>query len=157
MPASDSKLHGLVLDFATKKCQDPRDKIYGLQGLVDAEDRIIVDYAKSSQQVFVDLCNKHQSNLAKHRNQIDIPAVQRELSRQWEALWKLSECMDFTTSQKHNLRRMLDDRREVQMRAVGVHPSPSILVGYDEADTVSNSAQRWWYATDDEKHHYKCS
>lgn len=40
--------------FRFQSCEDPRDKIYGLMGLVDEDERVVVDYAKSVQQVFMD-------------------------------------------------------------------------------------------------------
>lgn len=44
-----------VLDrFSGKDCEDPRDKIFGLQALVEPEQRMAVDYSKSPMQVFVD-------------------------------------------------------------------------------------------------------
>lgn len=57
-PWKGYKLEGLLLDFAVKECDDPRDKIYGLQGLVKPSDRLQVDYAKSRHEIYADLCNK---------------------------------------------------------------------------------------------------
>jgi len=47
-----------VLDALEKciatECQDPRDKYYGLHGLLKADHRLIVDYSKSVRDVFID-------------------------------------------------------------------------------------------------------
>ena len=38
--------------FSAHKCEDPRDKVYGLMGLVRESDRLEVDYSKSIEDVF---------------------------------------------------------------------------------------------------------
>lgn len=39
---------------ADSKCEDPRDKIFGVQSLLAEEDRVIIDYAKTAPQVFLE-------------------------------------------------------------------------------------------------------
>jgi hypothetical protein len=46
-----------VAFFADNQCHDPRDKIYGLLGIIGGEHKITVDYSKSSLEVFVDVMN----------------------------------------------------------------------------------------------------
>lgn len=41
--------------FAHHKCEDPRDKVYGLMGLVKQEERLYVDYQKTPHEVFLDV------------------------------------------------------------------------------------------------------
>ncbi|KAJ4986802.1 het domain protein [Stagonosporopsis vannaccii] len=41
--------------YATHECQDPRDKVYGLLSLIDKQQRIAVDYNKSTEEVFLDV------------------------------------------------------------------------------------------------------
>lgn len=57
---------GLLLDacYATlfSKCEDPRDKIYGLQGLLAADQRAIIDYDKSTETVFLEAAAKICAN-----------------------------------------------------------------------------------------------
>jgi len=43
-----------VLHCTDNECSDPRDKIYGIQSLFAEEHRLIVDYEKSVEQVFLD-------------------------------------------------------------------------------------------------------
>jgi hypothetical protein len=54
----DDSLQRFLVAVCQKHCADPRDKIYALQGLADTKDRLAVDYAKPTQQVYVDSCNK---------------------------------------------------------------------------------------------------
>jgi hypothetical protein len=45
------------------QCEDPRDKVYGLLGLVDGQERPDVDYSKPLYQVYsdtVNLVHQHQ-------------------------------------------------------------------------------------------------
>lgn len=56
----EADFHRLVIDFCANECQDPRDKVYGLRGLLRHWQRydIIVDYAKSVEQVY--MCSVNQ-------------------------------------------------------------------------------------------------
>lgn len=56
--ASEGKLENLdtvVRRYSKKKCEDGRDKIYGVQALVRPGQRIYVDYSKSARQLLVDV------------------------------------------------------------------------------------------------------
>ncbi|KUJ24015.1 uncharacterized protein LY89DRAFT_727064 [Mollisia scopiformis] len=46
-----------VAFFADNQCHDPRDKIYGLLGIIGGEHKITIDYSKSNLEVFVDVVN----------------------------------------------------------------------------------------------------
>lgn len=46
-----------VAFFADNQRHDPRDKIYGLLGVIEGEHKITLDYSKSSLDVFVDVLN----------------------------------------------------------------------------------------------------
>ncbi|KAI4658283.1 uncharacterized protein J4E79_007265 [Alternaria viburni] len=41
--------------YALNSCADPRDKVYGLLGLVRVDHRVTVDYEKSNDQLYLDL------------------------------------------------------------------------------------------------------
>ena len=40
--------------FYEGKCENPRDKVYGLMGMVRKEDGVVVDYRKSVMEVYLD-------------------------------------------------------------------------------------------------------
>jgi hypothetical protein len=42
-----------ISSFSAYSCQDPRDKIYGLLGLVREDDKLEVDYSKSTEDLFL--------------------------------------------------------------------------------------------------------
>ena len=48
-------LHQCVMNFMWQRCEDPRDKVYGLLGLVRESERLTVDYGKSKQEVFLEV------------------------------------------------------------------------------------------------------
>jgi hypothetical protein len=54
-------LGALLIDFGMNQCTDPRDRVYGLLGLVRKEQRPEIDYSKTLWEVFLDtiliLCN----------------------------------------------------------------------------------------------------
>jgi hypothetical protein len=56
------KAQSLLLDacYATlfSKCEDPRDKIYGLQGLLAEDQRAVIDYTQPKEQVLLDAAIK---------------------------------------------------------------------------------------------------
>jgi hypothetical protein len=51
-------LYYVACTFSSNLCQNPRDKIYGLQGLVTAEERIEVSYSLSAREVFLNTVDK---------------------------------------------------------------------------------------------------
>ena len=44
----------LLRTFGQSGCQDPRDKVYGLQGMLEEQQRMEINYAKSVYEVFLD-------------------------------------------------------------------------------------------------------
>lgn len=49
------QLDEVVGKYSVHECQDPRDKVYGFLGMIPASQRPVVDYAKSTHQVFLDV------------------------------------------------------------------------------------------------------
>lgn len=49
------QLHWLIQQFSGNQCADPRDKVYGLVGMCDGVQYIVVDYSKSTQEVYSDV------------------------------------------------------------------------------------------------------
>lgn len=53
--AEDFTLRHVVMNFGPQQCEDPRDKVYGLMSIVRPNERIVIDYSKSVEEVFADL------------------------------------------------------------------------------------------------------
>ncbi|KAI0968623.1 HET-domain-containing protein [Xylaria arbuscula] len=49
------RLDTLIGKYSVHECQDPRDKVYGFLGMVPDWQRPVVDYTKSTHQVFLDV------------------------------------------------------------------------------------------------------
>jgi hypothetical protein len=43
----------LVDTFCSPKCENPRDKVYGLQGLVEPATRLNINYLEAAEEVFL--------------------------------------------------------------------------------------------------------
>ena len=71
--------------FSQSHCQDPRDKVYGLLGLVKEEQRLTIDYGKPLQNVFLDtviifyreLAQKWAHSFTEYQDELE------NLSRSW--------------------------------------------------------------------------
>ncbi|KAH7078960.1 heterokaryon incompatibility protein-domain-containing protein [Paraphoma chrysanthemicola] len=148
LPSIEHRLHGLLLDFMTRGCENPRDRIYALQGILHPGDRVAVDYAKSTQQVFADLCNhlyngvykRYYFSLAHHQKR-------RETNEHTRTLYRLADLMCFNEAEILALRRILRYRlqRLSDLCYVEGDQWPGALVGFEQADEVVPQSKRWWF------------
>jgi len=83
LSARTYNLTSLLRTFCTSECYDTRDKVYGLQGLLDKNARVEIDYEKTHQMVFRDAvisivneANDNSSTLL--RSAEDLPGVEAE-------------------------------------------------------------------------------
>lgn len=51
------------MTFSTSQCQNPKDKVYGLQGLLAPDVRIRIDYVQSAEAVFHDAADLMRKDL----------------------------------------------------------------------------------------------
>ncbi|KAH7078258.1 hypothetical protein FB567DRAFT_131022 [Paraphoma chrysanthemicola] len=132
----------------TRDCENPRDRIYALQGILHPRERLTVDYAKSTHQLFADLCNhlsngvyqRYYSSLAHHQRR-------REMNEHTRTLYRLAGLMCFTEADILAIRRMLRHRlqRLSDLCCVERDHWPSTLVGFEQADEVVPQSRRWWF------------
>lgn len=66
--AAALNLYEYVYYFSAQHCKDPRDKVYGLLGLVKDNEKPEVDYGKTVQEVLLDVLRADDSlaRLAEH-------------------------------------------------------------------------------------------
>ena len=83
LSARTYNLTSLLRTFCTSECHDARDKVYGLQGLLDKNARVEIDYEKMPHMVFRDAvisivneANDNSSTLL--RSVEDLPGVEPE-------------------------------------------------------------------------------
>jgi hypothetical protein len=153
----NDRLDGLLLDFAAQACEDPRDKIYGLQGLVDPKDRLVVDYSKSPQEVYTQLRNKlHADCLERQKLHAQASLRKEELTAPARALYKLAGHMSFTDSQVRSLCAMLEHRLAC-LRSVAFCLPNDTKVGFDPGDEAENSLDRWWFDFEGQRQYFECT
>ncbi len=93
-------LGGVISIFSHGQCQDTRDRVFGLMGLVEEKDRIPIDYRKSKNEVFLDvILNFCVSYLKKRREEEDIFLYPNSLGGYYSILLVLSNRMDFPDDQ----------------------------------------------------------
>jgi hypothetical protein len=175
-----SKLEGCLQLFYRNHCGDPRDKVYGLMGLVEESQRLQIDYSKSTHEVYSDVimafiseANTHQHpKNAAERNSPGLQAyltktsiLTKELLFQYKRTsFLLSKEMGFTTSELQALDNVIKDiwteRRAyltsswyLSITAMGfqtVHP-------YCDAKEAAKYPWRaWWYEFDGTRTWYQC-
>jgi hypothetical protein len=59
-------LYSSVMRFMYSHCEDPRDKVYGVQGIVEAEHRVMVDYTKGVLDVYLSVVRGSLASKAAH-------------------------------------------------------------------------------------------
>jgi predicted nuclease with TOPRIM domain len=82
-------------NFGENYCGAPRDKVYGLMGIVNKEERLVMDYGKTVCHVYMDVV-KNSLEGGTHRLQ------------RIKTLLTLSESMGFQKDQRTGLAKLLD-------------------------------------------------
>jgi hypothetical protein len=165
------QLHYLIEMFGKNKCTDLRDKVYGLVGMCNGTHDIVVDYSKSTQEVFLDVVTTFWRMFRKTRRK----ALKVRLpSRTYRViLEELGKEMILEQHQQRGIRDMLwhlwvtimpdVEDYDYSMRRFPVVTS----MGFDAATTDTRSSasldgklqlvpDQWWYECDKEKYVFKC-
>ncbi|KAF2820166.1 HET-domain-containing protein [Ophiobolus disseminans] len=148
------RIEALITRFGRHGCEDPRDKLYGLSGLVSPEQRIEVDYGRSKQQVFMDiallLCTAyvHDSDIA----------TEQQSKAQLELLKDVSLQMGFTQTQQSSLEFLL---RMIWYPGRGdkgrLIPCAITAMGFDAAEECMRIFDRWWIEITGTKFYVECT
>jgi hypothetical protein len=118
-------LEGCLDLFCGNHCGDPRDKVYGMMGLVKTSQRLQIDYSKSTHEVYSDviLAFINEANTYEQPN-YGIPEhtpglreymatssllTKAMLSRYFETSLLLSKEMEFTASELEALEKVIND------------------------------------------------
>jgi hypothetical protein len=72
-----SSLPRLVLDFSGAQCEDTRDHVFGLLGLLEGDSQIMVDYAKPATALFEEVLEMGKRTGARH---LDLKELEIEMS-----------------------------------------------------------------------------
>lgn len=172
-------LESCIEDFSNRDCEDPRDKVYGLMGLVREEERFKVDYSKSAQQIYCELVMTYCTVYISVTNTVSrIPGSRRPqndfslASQKYVlSLMVLSQRMGLSKGETTALRPLLKDiwasggLIDLGLRDVATS-SPIAEMGFSPGHTPKSSrlpAERdtstghcWWLRATGRTHQYKC-
>ena len=141
-------LYSCTVNFTMHQCEDPRDKIYGLLGLVQ-DNRLVVDYTKGVEDLFVDVAL------------IIIESgygVENDKRSYWDAYDKRPWTEQPLTVRKdvrslissmglQSSRLAITAFLEDMSRALWTEGRPITSAGFD------SQLERWWFMCDDTKYY----
>ncbi len=137
--------------FLSYGCEDPRDKVYGLMGLVHPNERLSVHYSKSTIDIFLDVLaviweDNHEYNM------------------NGMILLSLGSAMGFNKHQMGGLYSLIENSLNGEERRaakglkrsqVGYEPAG---VGTEGGDVSSGNSSRlvdrWWFEINGRKHYH---
>lgn len=110
-------LEDCIETFSGQNCEDARDRVYGLMGLINGDERVPIDYAKTTHQVYCDVvltfCLGYTTHINALRGRgIDVRASKHHLMklRQYVlSLMVLSGEMGFSVNERSRLRTLLKE------------------------------------------------
>jgi hypothetical protein len=170
-------LDELFAKYSVHECQDPRDKIYGFLGMVPDWQRPVVDYAKSTHQVFLDVIpivlniyweNKPTEATCKYSD-VTARRFYGRFRIYLKNMLKLAWNMEFPD---HDQRGLISLFKEIVVVEDVLSRNQDDLsltftdviegFGYDAVDSdVADEGEgvlmgRWWMALGDEKYYHDC-
>lgn len=145
-------LERVIQSYSKNACVDPRDKVYGLLGLVDPDEyRIHVDYSKLPQEVLMDavlaiFVNDHRS--ARRGDLIGMVLPKSSLA----------VSMGCSLSQSSSLYVLMETLcSEVRLLCFIDHDFPISAMGFDQADGTQGSVDRWWFDFQGQRYFAECT
>jgi hypothetical protein len=163
--------------YYDKKCENPRDKVYGFMGLVDSARKLEIDYAKSVQQVYLDavmsMIREYWYMIRDTRKYgYQLHYVKWNFKINVKGTWGLAQAMASTDLEKSGLKSFVKCvwervlRHELTAKSLGVEVDPETYciasMGFDrEADQLSEyrrlkTCDRWWYEFGGERRYHDC-
>lgn len=133
-------LHMRILDFSTKHCEDARDSLYGLMGIVAVSDHVAIDYTKSVLDVYVEVLevfnrNFQQSNSIKSSSELIKAAI--TLADHWNLINE--ELMHFLNE------AFMFRPKPYVVKQLGLHRKAESTDDDAYQGGLTMSQGRWWY------------
>jgi hypothetical protein len=164
--------------FCDKKCQDPRDKVYGLMALVQPSSRVEIDYTKSKHQVFLDAVMSMIREYWYLRHEpsdrgFQLHPVKWYFRTSLGSSWSLAQAMAFTGLETSGLRSFVECiwervlRYEVTAKSRGLQVDAEThcitSVGYEPEmrqlsinKRLESTCNRWWYKLEGNRYYHDC-
>jgi len=149
------------LDLATvlvnhmgSECADPRDKVYGILGLVRVDQRVTVDYEKSNDQLYMDIILVALQNQCLEES---AEAISHEY--RGSTLWsKAALMMDITWARQASFRSefwkiWLSDT----LGRFRGHACPITAIGLEKAAMTGCEVDRFWFDFQGTRHFLDCT
>jgi hypothetical protein len=135
-------LIGCISAFVGNECEDPRDKIYGVMGIVDKDERLMVDYRKPVLSVLADVV----SAFCRRGRSPDCPEARED------GLFTLM-CLAHSMGLRHGRMWGFYSMLETVFPASKVERV--VTVGFEVADGEENDTliDRWWYGCIEDNGH----
>jgi hypothetical protein len=165
------RLDEVVATYSRHECQDPRDKVYGFLGLVPDTQRLVVDYAKSTHQVFLDVIPIVLRTYWENKSTESIPnhMFYGHLRVYLENLLKLAWNMKFPDHDQRGLMEMFKEVVDVEDQLSKDNPYGLSLMhiidsfGYEPVNTDAEDegspdilTGRWWMEVCSQKDFFEC-
>jgi hypothetical protein len=136
-----SELQQVLDRYAGMDCHDPRDKVYGLLGLVKKSERPEIDYNKSIQQVYLDV--------------VEIVGT----SRSPAFYIKFAQNLGFTKADIWQLKHLFTYLQNCGIWPLEDQTSSFVLLqqvlGFERLETERYPI-RWWCQHEGRRYHYDC-
>lgn len=164
--------------YFDKKCENPRDKVYGLMALVNPSRRVEIDYAKSVQQAYLDavmaMIREYwymRRDTAEHGYQLH--RVHWDFEVSVKASRDLAQAMGSTDLEKSGLRSFVEciwekvSKYEVKtlLRGFEVDPETHCIksMGFEpvthhvsKTGRTTPTCDRWWYEFERKRYYHDC-
>jgi hypothetical protein len=141
-PGYKHLLVNMLREFSGMDCEDPRDKLYGMLGLVSEELRPVVNYDNTVEQVYLD--------------------TMRMLGV-WHCLdasnwWWQDLPLKMGVSLAHvvSMQPFITDLLACGRQPIETLPFWTLHMGYEKADSKHHGLGRWWYKCGGVRHYYDC-
>jgi hypothetical protein len=133
-------LRGYVWCYSRGKCENPRDKVYGLLGMVREEDRVVVDYEKSVLEVYLDF--------VKVSINTPLPSFFQDGQKPADYV-ELGRLMGFEDNTSQGLMRLMT-------HLFNVHNNDMVTAMGLEKAGQAHEQHHWWYESNGDRHYFLC-
>jgi len=138
--------------YALNSCADPRDKVYGLLGLVRVDQRVTVDYEKSNDQLYLDLV------LAMLQSQCLDESAENSPENGVEGVCVTAAIvMDFAWADQYtfncHISKICCSDKLGRFRG---HACPITAIGFEEAAMTGCEVDRFWFDFQGRRHFIYC-
>ncbi|KAJ8109811.1 hypothetical protein OPT61_g7183 [Boeremia exigua] len=150
-----------IARFSGYECENPRDKVYGLLGIVKPKERLEVDYTKSVQDVFLDAARTLQASKMDRPDRVNCKARLESLARKMNLATEdrglvglramLQDVFASTKTERSLLAKL---PKTARVRTMGFDPQRS---GASLADDASKRRlARWWCEFEGKRYYHAC-